>query len=256
MITLHMGLYGGIIHLNEFEKKVFSQNGEDGVIEEIFNQIGVTNRYYVELGADNGSECNTAALRIHKGWKGLLIDKDKEDPKINLQKEFISAESVNGILKKYDVPKSFDLLVLDIDFNDWHVWRAISSDYQPRVVIVEYNATHVADEDKVVLYEQNGSWDYTNYFGASILAFYRLGVVKGYSLVYAESQGVNLFFIRNDILAELKTKGIEFANTNYVRMIYRTPKYSSGPNGGHGADPLSRPYAKARELLKAEYKPF
>src|SRR5580700_10783467 len=121
------GLFATTINLREYEKKTFSQNGEDGVLEAIFNTIGKTNQYYVEFGAENGVECNTKYLRDHHNWSGLLMDAAYQDGSINLQREFITAENINALFQKYSVPKQFDLLSIDIDFNDWYVWHAIDS---------------------------------------------------------------------------------------------------------------------------------
>jgi hypothetical protein len=239
-IAFVSGLFARTINLAEYEKKIFSQNGEDGVLEAIFNTIGEMNRYYVEFGTENGVECNTKYLREHHHWNGLLMDGGYQDESINLQREFITAENINALFQKYCVPKQFDLLSIDIDFNDWYVWHAIDSSYQPRVVVIEYNASHLPHEDRIVIYNPYGRWDGTNYFGASILALYKLGLQKGYSLVYANANGVNLFFIRNDIIEECKTRGIEFLSLNDVNAIYRLPGYGNGPMGGHYQDPLQR----------------
>lgn len=239
------------INLSEFEKKLFSQNGEDGVLKAIFDLIGVTNKYYVEFGTQNGCECNTRNLRENHFWKGLLMDGENENKEINLHKEFITAENINSLFDKYNVPNEFDLLSIDIDYNDWHVWQAIDSKlYRPRVVVIEYNSTHLPDKDLVVQYDELGQWDGSNYFGASILALYKLGNSKGYSLVYAEKRGVNLFFIRNDILKKSKENGIEFLHANDVNLIYRYPDYGKGPNRGHRADQFNRKYKKASQLLE------
>lgn len=233
------------IDLAKFEQKVYSQNGEDGVIDAIFSYIGTEKNYFVEFGVEDGSECNTRWLRI-KGWNGLMMDGFHENPSINLRKEFITAENINNLFEKYNVPNNFDLLSIDIDYNDFYVWNAISSKYSPRVVIIEYNATHLPHADKVVMYNPNYMWDGTNYYGASILALARLGKKKGYTLVYAENKGVNLFFIRNDILKKVSYK---FKNVGNVSQIYKFPKYGRGPNGGHVADPLQRAYISSREII-------
>jgi hypothetical protein len=122
------------------------------------------------------------------------------------------------------------------------LWKAIDSSYQPRVVVIEYNASHLPHEDRIVVYNPYARWDGTNYFGGSILAFYNLGIHKGYSLVYADAKGVNLFFIRNDIIEKCKDKKIEFFSVNDVNSIYRRPKYNNGPFGGHPQDRLQRIY--------------
>ncbi len=239
------------INLRPYEQKIFSQNGEDGITLAIFNLLGTTNKYYVEFGAENGIECNTRVLRESFDWQGLMMDGRFENKSINLHQEFITAENINDLFEKYQVPEEFDLLSIDIDFNDFYIWNTISSKYSPRVVIIEYNATHLPDEDKVVVYQPFNSWDGTNYFGASILSLQRLGERHGYTLVYADKCGVNLFFIRNDILEVLN---LHFINENNVSKIYKPPGYGRGPNGGHFQDPLNRPFLSSEEILNASSK--
>lgn len=239
-------LHSTEIDLSTYEKGIHSQNGEDGVIEKIFEVIGMNTRFYVELGAYDG-HCwtNTKQLR-ESGWMGVLLDWRKENPELNLHKEVINPETVNQLFVNYEIPFDFDLLSIDLDCNDFYVWNALADSYRPRVVVVEYNASHGFNEDKVVAYDVNNAWDGTNNYGASLLAFYQLGLKKGYSLVYAESKGVNLFFVRNDLLARTATT---FKNINDVEKLYRVPTYGSGPNGGHRADPKNRPYIESKSIL-------
>lgn len=235
------------VDLANFEKKVYSQNGEDGVLKKIFSLLRIKRGYFVEFGVQDGNECNTRYLREVKHWSGLMMDGSNYRPEINLQQEFITAENINALFEKYSVPKEFDLLSIDIDLNDFYVWNAMSSQYRPKVVVIEYNAAFLPHEDKIVIYNPLGIWDATNYFGASILALFKLGQKKGYSLVYADSNGVNLFFIRNDLIASMKKKLI---NVNRIEAIYRSPKYGQGPNGGHFQDPFNRPFVTADLILK------
>lgn len=241
MCVFASGAFADTINLVSFEKKHFSQNGEDGAIEKIFEAIGTTNHYYVEFGTQNAHECNTRYL-LQQGWCGLLMDGGFSNPRINLHKEFITAENINHLFAKYGVPEEFDLLSIDIDSNDFYVWHAISDIYRPRVVVIEYNASLGPHEDKVVVYNAQRRWDETNYYGASILALYKLGRLKGYSLVYAVHRGVNLFFIRDDVLDGCPHT---FIHTNDVVKIYQPPRY-----GGHRADPHHRPYVSSEEALK------
>jgi len=175
-----------------------------------------------------------------------MMDVDHEDLSINLRKEFITAENINDLFEKYEVPENLDLLSIDIDFNDFYVWNNLSDHYRPRLIVMEYNATHLPNEDKVVVYNPYQCWDGTNYFGGSILAYYNLGLKKGYSLVYAEKYGANLFFIRDDLI---ETAPFKFKNINDVERLYSPPKYSDGPNGGHRQDPHHRPFVKSVDLL-------
>jgi hypothetical protein len=235
------------IDLSLYEKSIYSQNGEDGVLTKIFQLINPSSEFYVEFGAYDGETGSNTCLFRKQKWDGLLLDRMFEIPELKLYKEFITAENINQLFQKYNVPINVDLISIDIDYNDFYVWKSLEEKYNAPVVVIEYNATHFPSEDKVVKYLPYFSGDGSNYFGASILALYNLGRAKGYSLVYADSAGVNLFFIRDDILKE---KNIAFKNMNDVEKIYRPPTYGKGPNGGHRADPRNRSYLTSVSLME------
>ena len=214
-------------NINYFEGKRFSQNGEDGILEFIFSMVGKTNKFFIEFGVGNGNECNTRNL-LTTGWIGLMMDaQDNINPLI--KKEFVTAENVNKIFSKYKVPKNFDLLSIDVDYNDYWIWKAIK-EYFPRVIVIEYNSTIPPNESKVVKYNKNAVWDQTNYFGASLKAFYKLGKSKGYTLVGCDNHGVNAFFIKDEIVqGKIKEKNI--------KDMFRSPKFGKIVDGkclGHG----------------------
>jgi hypothetical protein len=201
--------------LNKHEYQVFSQNGEDGIIQEIFNRIGCTNKYFVEFGVENGLECNSTNL-LYKGWRGLWLEGSIDfckqisgrfsdligNERLKIQNEFITAENIESIFEKAAVPEEPDLLSIDIDYNDYYVWKAITR-YNPRVVIIEYNAIFRPDMHFVVTYNAKRTWDKTSYFGASLLTLEQLGDEKGYCLVGCVFSGSNAFFVRKDLVADL-----------------------------------------------------
>jgi hypothetical protein len=204
-------------NLEQYEGRAYSQNGEDGVIAAIFKAIGVTNRYFVEFGCEQATMCNTAYL-LEQGWQGLLMDGAglSENPRAIVHKEFITADNSNGLFAKYGVPQTFDLLSIDIDGNDYWVWKAIQ--HRPRVVVIEYNAHVPPHERRTILYDPRFVWTGTDYFGASLLALKELGEQKSYTLVYCERTGTNAFFVATDALPpSFIPKSIE--------TIYRPPNY-------------------------------
>lgn len=186
-------------NLLKYEKKIYSQNGEDGIIEEIFKRIGTDSKFAVEFGVEDGTECNTRLLK-NNGWKVLQMDGGNNNPS-SIKKEFIDAENINLLFKKYKVPNNLDLLSIDIDSNDFWVWKEVDERFKPRLVVVEYNATISPGIAKTIKYDKNNVWDgVSDYFGASLKALYNLGQIKGYSLVYCDVSGVNAFFVREDLL--------------------------------------------------------
>jgi hypothetical protein len=186
--------------LRSHERRVYSQYGEDGVIRRIFERIGATNRYFVEFGAKDGCALsNTANLRLHHGWTGLLMEGDARLAGRHVEHEFVTAENVNDLFVHYDVPPRFDLLSIDIDGNDYWVWKAIRS-YQPRVVVIEYNIFFAPHEAMTIRYDPRHVWDDSGYHGASLAALRKLGASKGYALVATDSWAPNAFFVKTSEL--------------------------------------------------------
>lgn len=192
--------------LINYRKRVFSQTIEDGIIEGIFDNIGVTNKYFIEFGAWDGvAFSNTANLRINEGWEGLLLEgnKDKSDKLDYVNHAFLTAENINDYFEKYKAPKSFDLLSIDLDGNDYWIWKAIDEDrFRSRVVVVEFNCNFPDQkESKAIKYtpELDSTIPSINYYGASIPAFKKLGESKGYSLIYRVNNH-NLFFVDKTLL--------------------------------------------------------
>jgi len=217
------------IFLNQFEKPGFAQFNEDGITEKIFETIGFTNKFYLDFGA-TASTNNSEVLHKNYNFTGILLNcDDTECEYTKIYTEKVDAENIVSICEKYKVPIEFDFLSIDIDGNDWYVFKAICKVYKPRVVVIEYNASFPPPEDKVVTYDANFSWECDNYHGASIQAMYNLSRTLGYSLVAAESSGYNLFFIRDDVIPASIFYGI-----NDVKLLYRTPKIGHRPCGENG----------------------
>jgi hypothetical protein len=201
--------------LNKYEFQVFSQQGEDGIIEEIFNRIGVTNRFFVEFGVQNGTECNTAYL-LFKGWKGLWIDGAEQnlteirasckgiidEKRLIAIHSFITTGNIELLFRQAGVPVELDLLSIDIDGNDYYIWQAITN-YHPRVLIIEYNSIFRPGVPFVIPYKEDNVWDGSSNFGASLQSLYELGLQKGYSLVACDFTGTNAFFVQNDLVNDL-----------------------------------------------------
>jgi hypothetical protein len=198
--------------LRGFSAKVFSQNGEDGIIQEIFRRINTTNRFFVEFGVESGEQCNTRYLAECLGWSGVyfepsdidfpfLKERWKGNHSIKAFQTAINSSNFESELREANVPMNFDLLVIDIDGNDYWVWSALKV-WKPRVVVIEYNAFIMPPRRWVMSENDSHRWNQTTYFGASFASLYSLGIQKGYELVGTDPMGVNMFFVRRDCMNE------------------------------------------------------
>lgn len=224
--------------LNAYERKILSQNGEDGILEELFARIGTTNSFFVEFGVCDGLECNSSYFALYKGWTGVMIEGNSDYfgkllanyasiTTVKTAYQFITRENIAATFRMMHVPAQFDLLSIDIDGNDYWVWEALAA-YRPRVVVIEYNAFFIPPQKKVVAYDPHFSWDGTTYFGASLESLVNLGNRLGYSLIGTDSNGVNAFFILQELVpvsgfAELT------ASEAYHPLAYGPYPWREGP---------------------------
>jgi hypothetical protein len=207
------------IYLERFGYKVYSQNDEDGIIAEIFNRIGTTNKTFVEFGVQTGLESNCHFL-LHKGWNGLWIDGDEnyftqltqyfEKPIRQKQliaiNAFIDKNNINELIgERGNINGGIDLLSIDIDGNDYWVWESINC-IKPRVVVIEYNAKFPPPYEWVMPYNQNHVWDGSDLHGASLKALEVLGKRLGFQLVGTNMNGVNAFFVKEELTKDLFAK--------------------------------------------------
>ena len=205
--------YGSKKRLTPFEFRVNSQNGEDGIIQEIFHRIGSRDRFFVEVGLGDGLECNTAFL-LSKGWTGCWIDAspgflaaiqgrpDLGKDALKTSVASVSRENIRSLLQQLNVSEEFDFLSLDIDQNTYYAWEGLRG-FRPRAIVVEYNSAVPPDVDWKASYDAARVWGGThNNYGASLKSLELLGRTLGYSLVGCDFNGVNAFFVRNDLVGD------------------------------------------------------
>ena len=225
-----------LLDLRNFEERVYSQNGEDGILKEIFRRIGVTNRYFVEFGAQSGEEGNCARLAREEGWRGLLLEADAHffarlqalyaaRPGVRCAQAVVTSVNIEELLAAHGAPAAFDLLSIDIDGNDYWVWAAIQR-WRPRVVVIEYNASYAPPRRWVMAEDPNYQWNGTTYYGASLASLTALGRRKGYTLVGTDSLGVNAFFVLSELAA-----GDAFLDP--VLCYHYSPPAFGAYSGGH-----------------------
>ena len=199
-------------------RNVYSQNGEDGILEWLFSKIVPESRICVEFGAWDGCHLsNTFNLVAYKGWKGIYIEGDRhkfqaltktatEHPQITPILRFVSAsgpDSLDNILRQAQIPEKFDLLSIDVDGDDYEIWEGMKS-FRPSVVIIEHNPSfHPGFE-----YIDHGG---RAFMGSSATSLYLLARRKGYELLGRSM--VNLFFIREELFAALNVRPLTVHET-------------------------------------------
>jgi len=197
---------------NEFQ--VFSQWGEDGIIQMLLRHIEIPSKIFVEFGVENYTESNTRFLLVNNNWAGLVIDGSPEhisyikqdsiywQHNLKAVQAFLDKDNINKIISENGIKGEIGILSIDIDGNDYWVWQAIDV-VNPAIVIIEYNSRF--GKDKAVTIPYNPSFVRSDahysmlYAGASLKALYNLGKAKGYSFVGCNSVGNNAFFVRQDL---------------------------------------------------------
>lgn len=191
--------------LNDYAYSTYSQFGEDGIIEKIFEILPSSHpRWCVEFGAWDGKFLsNTYELISNKNWNGVLIEGNtakfpdlqktfkaiQQVTLINKYVDFEGENTLDKLLKETAIPTAFDLLSIDIDGNDYHIWESIKT-YQPKLVIIEFNPSIPADIE--FIQEKNPKVNHGN----SLLSLIKLGKTKGYELI--ATTYCNGFFIRKN----------------------------------------------------------
>jgi hypothetical protein len=213
-----------IKNLHEVEFQVFSQWGDDGIIQYLINKIDIPNKSFVEFGVENYTESNTRFLLINNNWSGLVIDGSEENVNhikndiiswgfdIYAKQSFITKENINNLLNNLPFGQDIGILSIDIDGNDYYIWKEITV-VNPVVVIVEYNSLFGFERPVTIPYSANFVRDRETYdmlfYGSSLLSLCDLANQKGYVFIGCNSAGNNAYFIRQDKLSGLKSVTIE-----------------------------------------------
>ena len=176
-------------------------------IDEIFEVIGTTNKFCVEFGIYDWNQDNTTRLIAKHGWKALWIEGDKgkhyrvsavtNKYNINFVRSFITAENINDIFQKANVPEEFDFLNIDIDGMDYWILKALN--YKPRAFTIEYNCLAPPPMLKVPEYNPEYIWDQRSQHGSSLQSLVNLAKTKGYELISCDNIGSNCFFVLKEL---------------------------------------------------------
>ena len=227
-------------NINAYEFKAFSQFGDDGIIQYLINTLSISNKTFVEFGVENYEEANTRFLLMHNNWRGLVIDANQAHINhitsrhdywmydLTAVCSFITKENINEILAQHDFSGQIGILSIDIDGNDYWIWKEINV-INPEIVIVEYNSVFGAERAITIPYASDFSRSAAHYShlyaGCSLAALAHLATQKGYSLAGSNKAGNNAYFVRNDKLQIIKAKSV---NDVYVASNFRESRNKNG----------------------------
>lgn len=226
--------------LEEVEFKVFSQFGDDGILQYLVHNVEIPEKTFIEFGVENYLESNTRFLLEKDNWSGLVMDGSPENVKAIQQGRFywrhelqavaafIDRDNINGLLKASGLGPHLGILSIDIDGNDYWVWEAIQV-VDPVIVVVEYNSVFGARHAITVPYDpsfrRTTAHSSNLYWGVSVRALCHVAARKGYAFVGCNSAGNNAYFVKRGSLGRLREHSPE---SGYVRSRFRESRNPDG----------------------------
>jgi hypothetical protein len=222
-----------------WEFSAFSQNGEDGIIDYLIENLIESNRYFIEIGANNCIDNNTGWLAYGKNFSGLMIEGDSYIHKssidtkpwyTNYHNVFVSLENINK-LDDLSLYKNPDFFSLDIDGNDFYLMKKIlESGYRPKIVAVEYNSCFGPDANITVKYDKEFNFYKAHhtrlYYGVSISLWKKLFTNHGYQFITVESNGINAFFVDPSLFNSNFLKNIK--GTEFKENVHQLRTFKQG----------------------------
>jgi hypothetical protein len=231
-------------NLSDVSYDVFTYHGEDGILFYLINHLKDVPKTFVDIGAGDCIKSNCANFAMHFGWSGVFIDMSKEQ--LSVGKSFyrkkirqgaaigfteaeVTADNVNQLIAENGSDNKIGLLSIDIDGNDYWVWKAIET-VQPAIVLIEAKVEFGYKSIVVPFSRDNHHSVDGRYNGASVEALRKLGASKGYKLVGANKQGYNLFFVKQTTdLPEATVSSIlgnpETVGSFYPESFFETHKF-------------------------------
>jgi hypothetical protein len=228
-------------NISSYEFSIFSQWGDDGIIDYLINNLNIKNKSFIEFGVQDYTECNTKFLLMNRNWRGLIIDestnlinKIKNSDiywryDLTAIKSFITKNNINNIFKDNNFVGPIGLLSIDIDGNDYWIWDSINC-VDPEIVIIEYNSRLGFEKAITIPYREDferKKAHYSNiYYGASLKALINLGKKKNYIFIGCNSAGNNAYFIKSN-LENSKIKEIKIEQ-GFVHSKFRESRDENG----------------------------
>jgi hypothetical protein len=226
--------------LRDAEFRVFSQFGDDGIIQYLLSAVPVSCDCFIEFGVEDYREATTRFLMHNDNWRGLVMDSSEDSitrirqswwyglHELTVRKAWVTAENVNDHLADAGFAGPVGLLHIDIDGNDLHVWNAIDV-VDPDIVILEYNALLGPDHSLTLPYDPafdrtvaHSSW---LYFGSSLRALADACAARDYAFVGCNSAGNNAYFVRRGKLGRVREVSIE---EGFVMSRFRESRDNDG----------------------------
>lgn len=227
--------------LADVEFRVHSQFGDDGILQWLVARLPTLPKRFVEFGVQDYSEANTRFLMINNGWRGLVMDGSSENiarlrhqpwfwrNDLEARTCFVTRENVDGEIARWARGAAVGLLHIDVDGNDYWLWKAVQA-IMPGVVVMEYNAVLGADRTITIPYQADfrrlAAHHSGQYFGASLPALTHLANNKGYALIGCNSAGNNAYFVRRELLND-DVREID-VTTAWRPPIFRESRDGSG----------------------------
>jgi hypothetical protein len=227
-------------NLHEAEFKVFSQWGDDGIIQYLIHNIDIQNKVFIEFGVENYTESNTRFLLMNDNWSGLVMDGSEDHVNyikndeiswrydLTAKAAFINAENINDLILKEGIKGNIGLLHVDIDGNDYWVWKNIQA-VEPDIVIVEYNSLFGNERPITIPYDPNfvrTKAHYSNlFYGSSLCSLCDLAEERNYSFVGCNSAGNNAYFVKKDKIGSIKPLN---AKEGFVNAKFRESRNEKG----------------------------
>jgi hypothetical protein len=225
------------------EFKVYSQFGDDGIIQYLISNIDIPEsaKTFIEFGVENYTEANTRFLMYNNNWSGYVMDGSleninyiKQDVVLNWRHHikakaaFITADNINALINEGGYNGEIGILSVDIDGNDYWVLKKIDA-VNPIIIIAEYNSIFGRNHAVTVPYDQSFIRSQAHYsclyMGCSLKALCLFAKEKGYTFVGSNSQGINAYFVRNDKLGDIPPVTAE---DGYVMSRIRESKDKDG----------------------------
>ena len=227
--------------LKDFEFKVFSQWGEDGIIQHLTRAVDIKNKTVIEFGVEDFFESNCRFLMMKDDWRGFVIDGSRVNiarlkksnfywkHHLDAVDAFITKDNINALLAKSGFDADLGILSVDLDGNDYYVLEAIEN-FRPRILICEYNPIFGATRKISVPYSTNfqrtAAHSSNLYWGASLGAMTHIADIKGYALVGTNTASTNAFYVRKELVnSRIEVLSVEEA---YSPSNYRDSRDENG----------------------------